>query len=464
MAILLADIDLGRFDADLDEMLLGCFLQTATYGKAHAGEKVIIIGGKGSGKSAIKCRLMEEIYDDDSCLVIELSPDQYSWKAARDFIELGVGGVHAHASAWRLTLLAASIYELSKRPGTLPKSTNLRKYYPLMYDAYDPGEMDRRTRAGRTLRRIINSVRTIYGSLFWPDPAPPKNGLEAVNRIQSILASEWPSSGLTLRILVDKLDDIWDSDQKVRDCIAGALKATSEVNADLAGHLMTTVFVRDDIYDVLSFDDKDHVDDLTERLAWEAEKLEWIVAERIRSSCALGEVPNEEVWDQIFASPKIDGKTCVAYMIDRTFLRPRHLLSFFRKSIERAMDEGHSTIENKDIKHAETTAYSRERVDGIVVDHRAAFPQIRILLQYFNGSQYRLSKEELRVIIDRFKTDQQRQIPEEFIINLLFTWGVIGVKHGAKYVYSYQDAALNPCTYDTFAVHPGLRSHLNVSS
>lgn len=49
----LSKIDLGKDEAEQDERLKEYFLKTTSYENALTGKKTIIVGRKGSGKSAI---------------------------------------------------------------------------------------------------------------------------------------------------------------------------------------------------------------------------------------------------------------------------------------------------------------------------------------------------------------------------------------------------------------------------
>ena len=57
------------------ERLLNCFIETNSYNAALNYEKSLLIGRKGSGKSAIYIKLLEDISSDNLNYVVNLKPE-----------------------------------------------------------------------------------------------------------------------------------------------------------------------------------------------------------------------------------------------------------------------------------------------------------------------------------------------------------------------------------------------------
>lgn len=76
----LSQISLGNDEAEQDKILKEYFLKTSSYMNSLNGSKTIIIGRKGSGKSAI-FTLMKDELEGLRSVVIPITPDQYSWSA-----------------------------------------------------------------------------------------------------------------------------------------------------------------------------------------------------------------------------------------------------------------------------------------------------------------------------------------------------------------------------------------------
>lgn len=131
-------------------------------------------------------------------------------------------------------------------------------------------------------------------------------------------------------ILFDKLDDGWDASDEFKSSMVGLLKASRDLNIESKNankHLRVIVFLRSDIYDVLQYNDKNKAFADIELLRWDKEKLVTLINKRIAFSLGLSDDKN--AWHRIFEKDKMRSKTPnVSYLIKRTFLRPRDIISF----------------------------------------------------------------------------------------------------------------------------------------
>ena len=96
--------------------------------------KTIIIGRKGSGKSAIFSLLNDEL-DEAGTIVIPITPNQYSWSALKKYKENGILPIQAHTNAWKLTLLASVILKLNET-GNVSHNSKLVNYYKYLKDSF----------------------------------------------------------------------------------------------------------------------------------------------------------------------------------------------------------------------------------------------------------------------------------------------------------------------------------------
>ena len=75
------NVKFGRLAAEreIDEGLRKYFLETGAFVRLRDGEKSILLGNRGSGKSAI-IKMLSDYYKQKGCLVIELLPEDYSYE------------------------------------------------------------------------------------------------------------------------------------------------------------------------------------------------------------------------------------------------------------------------------------------------------------------------------------------------------------------------------------------------
>ncbi|WP_443071821.1 hypothetical protein [Streptomyces sp. NBC_01477] len=118
----LANLHFGREDAERDvtEGLLprGGFPPNAAYRAAVTGRKMLIIGRKGSGKSAVCMQLMaDSAYTSGKILV---TPDETAGEEIRRFELQGLPGDSAKALIWRSPSTTGARYW----SGACPRSTS----------------------------------------------------------------------------------------------------------------------------------------------------------------------------------------------------------------------------------------------------------------------------------------------------------------------------------------------------
>jgi hypothetical protein len=161
------------------------------------------------------------------------------------------------------------------------------------------------------------------------------------------------------------------------------------------------------------------------------------------------------------------------YIIDRTFKRPRDIISFVRFAIEQAIRNGHSTIETTDTRLAEEEKYSQSKYKDLIIEYQKQFTYIKDLLDSLSGSLHKLSQSEILKRLEGFIGRNRLQIQPVQTLRQLFFWGIIGVKRqgragvrqrgGANFFYYYDDPSINPLAYSDYYIHPSLRYYLNIS-
>lgn len=466
-------IDLGNDEAEQDERLKEYFLKTRNYENALLGTKSIIIGRKGSGKSAI-FTLLEDELEESGVLVIPITPDQYSWNALRDYRESGIQELQAYTNAWKITLLSAVVCKLNDAK-LVSKSSELVEYYKYMKDAYIPSK-DTSFLTDNIIDKIKPLLKGIKTQWIWIESGSSEispTPIRIIEEIKKILIRDWPNEK-KVRILIDRLDDSWDASDKSKNMIIGLLKASNDVNASFGGKIIITVFLRSDIYDNLFFDDKDKLRQYEETLIWNRDNLKAVVAERVRVSLKLDETNPDKIWKRVFSEEIYRSKASPEkYIIDRTFKRPRDIISFVRFAIEVAIQNGHCKIMRDDTRLAEERYYSHSKYDDLIIEYQKQFPKIKQLLDSFSGSRHELSRDDLLDRINGFIEKYEVREQNENLLRQLFVWGVIGVKRqgraglkqrgGTGFYYYYDDPSINPHAYKEYYIHPSLRHHLNIS-
>jgi hypothetical protein len=468
----LSKIDLGNDEAEQDTRLEEYFLRTPFYENAMNGNKTLLIGRKGSGKSAIFI-LIDKEFRRAGNMVITITPDQYSWSALKDYKESGILPEQANTNAWRLTLLSAIVWKLNEE-NMIKENSHLTEYFKYMNDSYTPRKETWFLNIIEKGKGLLKGIKTQWVSFDFGATSAVSTPLRIVDETQALLQKEWPK-GKIIRILIDRLDDSWDASKESIFTIIGLLKAANQINTAMAGKVIVSIFLRSDIYDNLFFDDQDKLRQYEELILWSQEDLKAIVSERVRVSLNLSaKQSSSDIWSNLFSKKPYRSKASAdKYIIDRTFKRPRDMISFVRFSLEQAIRNQHAVIEPEDTRIAEEEKYSQSKFKDIVIENQKQFPYVKKLLDSLSGSLHQISSEDLRGIIHLFINKHQISEDTNSIIRLLFIWGVIGIKKqgragfrrrgGAHFFYYYDDPSINPLAENIFFIHPALRHYLNIS-
>lgn len=391
-------------------------------------------------------------------LVIPITPDQYSWSVLKDYKESGILPEQAHTNAWRFTFLSALIWKLNENR-LISDNSKLASYYQYMNDAYKPKRESWFLNIAEKGKALLKGIKTHWVSFDFGETSSVATPLRIVNETQELLMKEWPE-GKTARILIDRLDDSWDASEDAMYTIIGLLKAANLINTAFANKVIVSVFLRSDIYDNLYFDDQDKLRQYEELLLWNNDDLKGIIAERVRVSLSLGNVDLSQIWSNLFSTKPYRSKApAEKYIIDRTFKRPRDMISFVRFALEQAIKNEHSVIEPSDTRLAEEEKYSQSKFKDLIIENQKQFPFISNLLNSFSGSLHTISIDDLKKRISPFISHHRLEHEVTTIIRLLFIWGVIGIKkqgragvkhRGGAHFFYYYDDPLNPLFWYLF--------------
>jgi hypothetical protein len=481
----LSKIDLGKDEAEQDERLKEYFLKTTSYENALTGNKTIIVGRKGSGKSAIFTLVQEEL-KKSGMIVIPITPNEYHWKLLKEYEEQGISLIQSHINVWKTTLLFSVISTLHDL-GKIPLQSDIRKYYEYTKNSeYNISPENWFISIVDSAKQFISSIKSPFGSIDFKPSSPKPVPISLIQQLTKCLLSEWATYNYNdwekqvanppkVRIVIDRLDDNWDASENSKNLIIGLLKAANDLNRLFNHKILITIFLRADIYDCLFFDDQDKLRQYEEILIWDDDALKNIVCERVKVSLNLpNNKNNHDIWSELFSDQLYRSKaTAEKYIIDRTFKRPRDIISFVRFAIEYAIENNSQRIEPVNTRTAEEKKYSQSKYKDLIIEYQKQVPYVRDLLDSFSSSLHKQSKQEIEEHIQNFINRKELRVDTNNIIQQLFVWGVIGVKRqggasvnrrgGTHFCYYYDDPSIQPLRFDDYYIHPSLRHYLSIS-
>jgi hypothetical protein len=446
---LLSKIDLGDVAAENEiRGLRHYFVETGQSTQARQGHARLVVGRKGTGKTAIFYDVREAVKRGHDRLVIDLKPDGHQFIQMKELLldRLGLGlREHTMVAFWQYILLSEIARYALERDRTIAYRDPLRmhRYESLknIYGRHDPGaELDF---AQRLLYQVDRVTRRL-GAVPVDEVGPALTEvlyMDSGRELRSAVG-EYVKEKEAVWLLVDNLDKGWpvrgatDSDILI---VRALLEATRKIQRDFVDQGLDfncLVFLRSDIHELLVESVPDKGKDTVIRLDWEDPKVfEQIVMRRVAQEIDLPDA-FASVWSRICA-PLINGESSFDYIIDRTLMRPRNLLRFIRHAVDVAMNRAHDRILEDDLLHAERL-YSSDVLTEAAFEVADTHPELEQVLYAFEGSQAAMRVDEaldrLTVLFGLSPNDAERSL------DLLLWFGVLGVHSlgQAEPRYAYQ--------------------------
>jgi len=184
-------------------------------------------------------------------------------------------------------------------------------------------------------------------------------------------------------ILIDNLDDRWVDDSirfKMIRALIDALKQFRKIrNLKIIAALRSDVLERvvQETGD-LGFQ-REKFEEYFHQIRWNKQQLRSLIEKRISYTFKKQYSSQSTVqFEDVFVST-INGEDTFDYMIERTLMRPRDIMSFINESFARS--EGHNRVSGNAIKGCEHE-YSRKRREALEYEWRSAFECIPEMIKY----------------------------------------------------------------------------------
>ncbi len=462
-------VNFGRLDAESDRDLADYFVDTGVLDRIANGQRHLVIGRKGSGKTALFARTDEAKLKRP---IQRLDFGNYSWEAHRKLKEEGVFSEAAYQGSWRFTFLMVMVDHLADNADATTKKA-AAAIRANLYGKDKPSWMEFLFDKFRRLRRLdlpeIEGMGGLGGIEFDEndDDRILATGLSRWS--QSLLAfvkKHYPACPVSL--FLDRLDDAWDASEDSKALLIGALKAAREINSTLGAKgspAAVLVFLRTDIFDLLLFNDKMKMAQDIEYLDWDEDSLCEVLEARIAKSLNISKA---RAWDSAFSGdPMRQRATIRSYMTRRTMYRPRDMIRFALCCQETASSAQHQKVETIDVYDGESR-YSQEMLDELIDEMHKQVTDAREILEVLREVESQRFKERdwLDAYARRFPASTEGHA--KAALGTLFEFSVVGVPKaggragGTKFQFRYEDRLLRPNFTAQMVVHSGLKKVLSM--
>lgn len=473
---LLERIDLGDLAAENEiGALRSYFVPTGQYNEAKRGRARLVVGRKGSGKTAIFYGIRNTYKPSHDHLVLDLKPEGHQFTKLREAIlrELTPGlRQHVLTAFWDYLLLMEIAHKIITEEGRYKyRDDTIKAAYEAVAQAYSGNSRLEEADFSERLLQLIDDISErrkgltdISGTtdvtqmIYKQDISPLSTAISEYLRI---------SNKEDVWMLFDNIDKGWPvtratpEDILIVKCLLAATRKIQRHFESRNTEFHSVVFIRNDIYQYLILDPADRGKETAALLEWnDPELFKDIILRRIVYSTDLDE-PFDIIWPHFFET-HVDGQESFSYILDRTLMRPREILRFVRECVNTAVNRGHDKVTQEDILQAEKT-YSEDLLVDVTLELRDVAPDYADIPYAFISCTETLAEEEVKRRLGEVHVGDDRM---EEAISLLIWFGFLGIRTGTdeeRYSYQFQHdlkKMQSTSKYTTYCIHPGFRKTL----
>lgn len=478
------DLRFGVPAAERDHDLLECFIVNDSYNNVLNGVKTVLLGNRGSGKSAIFKKVAYEKRTKGE-LVIELTPENYSYEMLQQSLKRESEGAWAKkgafCSAWKFLIYVLSMKRLTADRGGYKKgdAAVIYKYLREKHANIEKHPID-------TLISYIQRIEGIKVGKY--EGSIKTNELHSLYKLEEIEPLMDALNRITERkkvtVLVDELDSGWDNSDDAKAFISGLFQAAISINSKHQ-NLKVLISLRKELYENIPdlYEDAQKVRDVIQNIDWNEEDLQRLICKRIIASSGNWNGKDElDAWHEVFVDELAYRKTrSVNYLMDRTLYRPREIIQFCNDIKDNNLNSDTFPWDYHSILGAEFE-YSKSRTEDIASEYKYQYPGLKSIFETFRGRTSNIERPDLEFHCLEISLNE-KDVSEEakkwvlgidynVLIKILWEVGFLKVyqvgrtkgnaRAGSQYLGAYQIGSVSTETITRFQIHQLFRSFLNI--
>ena len=427
------------------------FVETSTYFRSMEEPVTIVVGRRGTGKSAQLLAMQNTLARDRRNHVCVVKPAGYEIDGlvrVLESIESRSERGYLVESLWKFLLyseVARSVVgSITSRPPyyePTESEAELLKYY----DDY------KQTLAPPFSERLDATLRSLVDVGTMDDPLNQRERIsEALhsNQLRDLrdILGRTLSNYNKVAIPIDNLDGQWGTNEHIgplSELLWGLLLVADEVVAQfriedhwrVSANVHLTIFLRSDIFALIQPTAPEQDKLPIQRIVWDdPEVLRRLIDQRIEFGGART-YDAQKVWDQFFPSD-VMGSTAWEFVINTTLPRPRDIIYMIREAIDGAINRGHKTVTKEDMLDAREK-YSEYVFRSIQAEDDPRKGMLQPIMYEFAGIPRYLTRSQIASRFNEAGVDPQYH---EFYIDLLCDVNFLAIASNQGYEYAKHEA------------------------
>ncbi|SDI72776.1 hypothetical protein SAMN05216189_100870 [Pseudomonas delhiensis] len=473
-----------KVSAESDSDLMRYFVKTPLLDRILKQGKWMVIGRKGTGKTAVYEYLRQASQSDlGGIQSIALSFKDYPWPIQRLYRESMESEISSYQRSWKYIIITkslAALIETLEKTGKLPNDlADAKKLLKKIFGNPNPDLLEIvkskifRIKSLSLPSAEFDEASLSLGGFEFDDVAEHEelqrklraNAFQLLNYFDNIYKKH--STTTRQLIIIDQLDENWlhGEIEEYSKILVNLILCAQNINNshEYRDHLKVVVFLRSDIYDTLRFNDKNKVyQDGAVEIKWAAESLDAMVTERIQkyAPSTLNLSLATEHSASIFEKKTVrHGATPLKHMLRRSFYRPRDLIVYLNKLREAHKPATSGLYTSKDLYAAERNV-SSSMYDELIDEWAAQNPDFESYLLTLQNIGYEIFTTEQYV--EKYQSAKPSATLAEIyeILRFLFTNSIIGQKISVNWEYVCTNPHMQIDFKNPFHVNNGLKYRL----
>lgn len=498
-------INVGKVSAERDELLSEYFFDNGVLkGVIDSSSSFLVLGRKGAGKTAVFRHLSDnrKKFIAERDLLIPLSFEDYNWNIHALLVDENKAQSLAYKQSWKFVILIECVkaYKAWFESNNNKVPDSLRKANKLLEKIFEAPIPSISQLVGRKLLSLsgislpkggldleegeLDSISLGGGNISFDDVQTDRtlqqhlseNIENLIKYLDTVLMGVTPDCP-KIYICFDRVDEAWDdvSYDSSKKVIAGLVSASDSITSQYKGNIRPIVFLREDIFDVLSINDSNKLrEDCGALLHWGRKSLSDLMICRINYFAEQKSIDKIEDINSLFDRKEMRQRaTPQNFLLKRTMMRPRDLISIIGRVIQSMKEKAEDPFSDEKLTfpklevesiYSAEAGYSDWLKQEILDEWRVQKP---IIVQLFNALQNNSStnftSEELTTELKNLNTEVSTSDIIEHL-RFLFDNSIIGFKLGGSKEWRFK------CFYpsqgfldsDEYRVHEGLVRALNL--
>jgi hypothetical protein len=481
----LQKINFGEFIAEHEtETLYDLYIETSHYQNLIKSEHNIVIGRKGTGKTATLYYL-EQVLENDVrnhiCLIKPVNFEIDGLIAIHDNLKDEFEKGYMIEAIWKFlvyTEISKSLYNVISVKPMYSLTEDEDNFISYVKENSQIILTDFSTRLEQELEKLSVIVAKSQGEFRIKISEILHQNI--IRELRNHIKNNIRNKG-KLVVLVDNLDKSWKKNKSLNvlsKYILGLLGVVGRIATEFRGtkndpvkftfHM--TLFLRSDIFKYImkSAREPDKIE--FTRLLWRDSEILLRMIETRFEQLSSKTVFADELWDKYIVT-NVSGMNAKEYIISSIFPRPRDLIYFLTSAKNIAVSRGHEIVEAADIIAAHAD-YSNWVFKSILVENGITITQIEDFMYNLMGENEILSEERIKELAQTSSINVDSKEDLEHFIDNLVSLTVFGreVKESVfEFEYEFDSdiklkALANKMETKNYKIHNALIPYLEINN